>query len=126
MHRLASILLILSATAANAAALPEKSGRSEYLANCAVCHGDRLQGAPQGTPLNGELTHGESIDALMTSIANGFPTNGMPAWSKTLSEIQIKSLALFLLEIRQGLSYADYHYDTPLDLPEGAIDNRAV
>ena len=29
--------------------------------NCAVCHGENLEGAPQGTPLRGELRHGDSM-----------------------------------------------------------------
>ena len=42
--------------------------------NCAVCHGERMQGAPQGTPLVGQdLVHGDSLEALTASITSGFP-----------------------------------------------------
>ena len=41
-----------------------------YQNHCAVCHGDRLQGAAQGTPLVGvDLVHGDSFDALSNSIS---------------------------------------------------------
>ncbi len=53
--------------------------------NCAVCHGDALQGAAQGVALVGvDLQHGDSIEALSRSIANGYPERGMPAWEETL------------------------------------------
>jgi len=51
--------------------------------NCAVCHGERLEGAAQGTPLIGELKHGDSAAEIANSISNGFIDKGMPAWSKT-------------------------------------------
>jgi len=79
MQKCAKIFLLLGATASIAAAMPEERIDPGYLAGCAVCHGDRLQGGPQGPPLNGALAHGDSVDALMTSIAKGFPNKGMLA-----------------------------------------------
>ena len=35
--------------------------------NCAVCHGENLEGAPQGTPLRGELRHGDSMADIIAS-----------------------------------------------------------
>ena len=50
--------------------------------NCGVCHGEQLEGAPQGTPLVGvDLIHGDSVDQISLSIAEGSPQRGMPAWS---------------------------------------------
>jgi glucose/arabinose dehydrogenase/mono/diheme cytochrome c family protein len=121
IKNLAKVLLAFGMTATAVAAIPEQQSDPSYLADCAVCHGDRLQGSPQAPPLNGVLAHGDSIEALVTSIAKGFPNEGMPAWSGALTEIQIKSMALYLLEARQGLSYTNYNYDTPFDLPQGLI-----
>ena len=51
---------------------------------CAVCHGEDLQGAPLGTPLVGmDLRHGDTVEEIALSIANGFPETGMPAESTT-------------------------------------------
>ena len=44
---------------------------------CAVCHGEDLLGAAQGTPLVGvDLRYGSSIEAITKSIADGFPESG--------------------------------------------------
>ena len=41
---------------------------------CAVCHGENLEGAAQGTPLVGvDLVHGDSMKDLIRSIAEGYP-----------------------------------------------------
>ena len=79
MRTLITSFLILSATSATGALPPEKN-EPEYLDNCAVCHGERLQGTAQGAPLTGELLHGASIGEIMASIAQGFPDKGMPAF----------------------------------------------
>jgi len=51
-----------------------------YMENCSVCHGENLEGAPQGTPLIGtDLTHGEAIAEISQSIAAGFEQPPMPA-----------------------------------------------
>ncbi|MCB1685688.1 MAG: PQQ-dependent sugar dehydrogenase [Pseudomonadales bacterium] len=96
-----------------------------YQVQCAVCHGDRLQGEAQGTPLVGvDLIHGDSIDALILSISKGFPLKGMPEWAQSLSESQIKSLALYISETRSGFSYTDFNYDTAFTVPAGVIESE--
>jgi glucose/arabinose dehydrogenase len=90
---------------------------------CAVCHGDRLQGAAQGTPLVGvDLVHGDSVTEIVESITDGFADKGMPAWSGTLSDEQIKNMALFISEVRQGLDYADFKYDAEFTVPSETIE----
>ena len=67
-----------------------------YEQQCAVCHGNELQGEAIGVPLVGrDLLHGQSLEELAISIADGFPDSGMPAWSETLSTNQIRTLAVF-------------------------------
>jgi glucose/arabinose dehydrogenase len=93
-----------------------------FLEQCAVCHGEALEGTPQGTPLAGtDLLHGSSVEALMSSISDGYPERGMPAWSETFSEQEIKSLALFVLETRDGYDYSDFEIYGELTLPEEPI-----
>lgn len=89
-----------------------------YAANCAVCHGAQLEGAAQGAPLLGvELKHGQDVEQLITSISDGFPTQGMPAWQDILTHEQIKSLALWISENRSGLLYSDFKIDSELRIP---------
>ena len=62
--------------------------------NCSVCHGENLEGTALGTPLKGvDLIHGDSIADISKSIAEGFLLTGMPGWSQTLDEGQVRSLA---------------------------------
>ena len=103
-----------------------EAGAELYSENCAVCHGERLEGAPQGTPLiGGALTHGASTDELVASISNGFSERGMPAWSATMSAEQIKTLAIWIVETREGLLYSDFNFTDELTLPTGTIRTRA-
>jgi len=96
-----------------------------FQSQCAVCHGENLLGAPQGTPLVGTgLTHGDSLADIADSIAKGFAVKGMPQWSETLSTSQIRNLALYISEMRSGFSYADFNYDTPFTMPEGDVKSE--
>lgn len=92
---------------------------------CAVCHGEDLQGAPLGTPLVGmDLRHGDTVEEIALSIANGFPETGMPPWSETLKDSQIWNLALYVAEQRQGTTILDKRDNIPLNIAEGAIDTE--
>jgi glucose/arabinose dehydrogenase len=77
-----------------------------------------MQGATQGTPLVGsELRHGASMAELLTSISDGYPLAGMPAWSKTYDVQVIKSLALWISEHRDDLLYSEFNISSALDIP---------
>jgi glucose/arabinose dehydrogenase len=95
-----------------------------YNDNCAVCHGENLEGAPQGTPLAGvDLRHGDSIAAISKSIAEGLPLTTMPAWSRTLDHTQIQKLAIYIAERRAKLAYTDFKVAAPLVIPEGILES---
>ena len=57
--------------------------------NCAVCHGENLEGATQGTPLREDLVHGESMDEIIASI-----TDGMKLQACLLGEIFLRQWKL--------------------------------
>jgi glucose/arabinose dehydrogenase len=95
----------------------------KFNTNCAGCHGEDLQGAAQGTPLAGvDLRYGDTVKEIATSIANGFPQQGMPAWSETLNESQIWNLALYVAEQRQGTTILDKRNDIALELPTEVVN----
>ncbi len=96
-----------------------------YAQFCSVCHGDNMQGAAQGPPLAGvKLKHGDSIAELTKSIAAGSAGTNMPAWSATMSDIQIRLLATYVAEKRAGLGYTDFKVGEPAALPEGNIHSE--
>lgn len=93
-----------------------------YDDNCSVCHGENLEGTPLGMPLIGaDLKHGDSVTEITKSIAEGFPVQGMPPWSQTLREAQIKSLAIYVAERRADRIFVDFKVDAPLVIPEEVI-----
>lgn len=95
-----------------------------YQSNCAVCHGENLQGAAQGVPLLGDLRHGDDMAAISASIRNGYTDTGMPTWRDTLSEAEIRNIALFVLESRVNIDYVTFNYDTPLVIPDEVIESE--
>jgi glucose/arabinose dehydrogenase len=97
-----------------------------YDENCSVCHGVDLAGAAQGTPLIGlDLKHGDSVVDITHSIAQGYPQKGMPAWSATLNDAQITSLAIYIAERRVGRRFTDFKVDTPLVIPQDILTSEA-
>jgi len=91
--------------------------RLMYRDNCAVCHGENLEGAAQGTPLRDELVHGGSMDEIIASITNGYETAGMPSWRDIFAPVEIVGLAMYILETRNNVGYATSNYDAPLEIP---------
>lgn len=81
--------------------LPDEMG-GIYRAECAVCHGKQQEGSSLGPSLLAPLQHGESVDDLVESISQGVPSKGMPAWQGRIADADIRGLAIFLLEKREG------------------------
>ncbi len=92
--------------------------------NCAVCHGANLEGAAQGTPLRGELRHGESMADVMASISNGNEASGMPSWRETFTPVQIRNIAMYVLETRANVDYVTSNFEMPLSIPDGEIESE--
>jgi len=92
--------------------------------NCAVCHGENLQGAAQGSPLRGDLLHGESMDEIIASITNGYETSGMPSWRDIFSPVEIAGLAMYVMETRNNVGYATSNYDAPLEVPTEIFETQ--
>lgn len=82
--------------------LPDEMG-GIYKAKCAVCHGQNQEGAFLGPSLIADaLAHGDSVTALIASIATGYPDKGMPAWQGVIADSEIRGLVIYLLEKREG------------------------
>jgi glucose/arabinose dehydrogenase len=96
-----------------------------YVESCSVCHGASLEGAAQGPALVGvELKHGDSIEELTKSIAEGFPQTGMPRWSATLDDVRIRRLAIYISERRSDLAYTDFKIAHAPPIPEGTVQSE--
>ncbi|MDA1076157.1 MAG: PQQ-dependent sugar dehydrogenase [Proteobacteria bacterium] len=98
-----------------------------FVENCAVCHGDTMQGGPQGPALIGvPLKHGESIAELTRSISDGFLNSGMPGWSTTMSESHIQSLAILIAERRVDRLFTDFKMASELVVPVEVVQTELV
>lgn len=104
--------------------IPMKDGFiKQFEKNCSSCHGEDLRGTGLGTPLVGvELRHGDTVEEIAASIAQGFPEAGMPPWSETLNESQIWNMALYVAEQRQGTTILDKRNDIPLAIPTATVE----
>ena len=78
-------------------AKPDKANEL-YLESCASCHGSNFEGGLGGNLADGLRKHGDSDQAIARVISQGLPDLGMPAFEKTLSPEQIRSLVVFLRE----------------------------
>ncbi|MFK8056010.1 MAG: PQQ-dependent sugar dehydrogenase [Saprospiraceae bacterium] len=103
-----SVLLLVSfyncqtggaGTAAVEVAIPETpdpfaafdSAKVTYTTYCASCHGVQMQAF-----VDRKWKNGSSAAELGTSIYNGFPDAGMPAWGQVLAEAEIDELVAYI------------------------------
>src|SRR6516225_11628834 len=64
---------------------------------CATCHGTTQARGPVGPSLFAETwTHGGDDDAIVTSIKNGYPEKGMPAFKDQLSDQDIWQMIAYI------------------------------
>lgn len=98
--------------------------RQMFQDNCAVCHGENLEGASQGTPLRGDLQHGSALAEIIASITTGYADAGMPAWRDMFSPVEIQGLAMFVMESRANVNYVTSNYDAPLTIPTGEFNTK--
>lgn len=105
--------------------LPDQMG-GIYQLQCAVCHGAELAGAAQGPTLLAEdFEHGDSVAEVTASISNGVPKEGMPAWADIIPADDIRGLAIYILEKREGDdSAARSGVGAPPVLPSGPISGE--
>jgi len=89
-----------------AAPLPQKSkatlqqGEAIYKENCAMCHGDKLEGGV-GPSLHGpKFIYGTSLEDHIRVISKGTP-KGMPGFESQLGAKKINSVAYYLHEAHQ-------------------------
>jgi glucose/arabinose dehydrogenase len=91
----AAIGMAFASFAAHAA--PAQTAEQLYQANCAACHGTKLEGAVGPTLGEHAWIHGAPTKAnLIKIISKGVPEKNMPAWSPALSAQQIALLADYI------------------------------
>jgi glucose/arabinose dehydrogenase len=74
--------------------------RELYDNNCSACHGMDLAGGSGASLIDDEWLHGSDDNSVAASIRNGIPDTEMLAWAATLDERQIRSMVIFLREMK--------------------------
>jgi len=120
---------LITATSASAQQEPPAysgvtDSRLKFQENCAVCHGENLEGEAQGPSLRGDLAHGEAMADVVAIIANGNVDDGMPSWNDIFTPVQIQGLAMYVLESRANVGYVTSNYDAPLAIPSGEFETE--
>lgn len=74
------------------------AGKATYMANCASCHGNNLEGGIGANLASGQWinTDGSPVQILHT-VENGILAKGMPAWGSVLGQKSISEIVAFVL-----------------------------
>src|SRR2546425_10949859 len=70
-------------------------GRQLFIANCAVCHGPDGDSVPGVDLGHGKFKRASSYDNLVEVIRDGVPRTGMPAFSKGLSDLEMRTIVAY-------------------------------
>jgi cytochrome c oxidase cbb3-type subunit 3 len=79
--------------------MEEREGMAIYQANCAICHGEQLEGGIGPVLTGPNFLYGNSLADHIRIIADG-TTNGMPGFKKQLSPERIHAVAHYLQTYR--------------------------
>lgn len=77
-----------------------EAGQAIFGTHCAVCHGDDAQGNIGPNLTDPNWIHGGSASDIHHSIRVGVPTQGMPAWGRTLGGESVQQLTAYVLSVR--------------------------
>lgn len=96
-----------------------------FRSNCAECHSSDLRGTEHGPALiDTELKYGDTVADLINSIANRHEGTQSDNFKDTLSEVDIKGLAIFIGERRLGQRFTDFRFDTKINLPDQPLSTE--
>jgi putative heme-binding domain-containing protein len=70
-------------------------GRQQFIANCAVCHGPDGDSVPGVDLSHGKFKRASSYDDLVDIISAGVPGTAMPAFSKELSALELRTIVTY-------------------------------
>lgn len=82
-----------------------EAGRQIYIRPtqlCITCHGAQAQGLVGPDLTNDYWKHGCDLAAIMTSVKQGFPQQGMPAYGsgQRLTDLELQQLSSYLISLR--------------------------
>src|SRR5207249_9429358 len=95
---LAGFLAVNALSARQQTAPPSEvdEGRELFIGNCAVCHGPDGDSVPGVDLGHGKFKKASSYDNVIEIIRDGVPRTAMPAFSKELSELEMRAIIAYL------------------------------
>ncbi|PYS10065.1 MAG: hypothetical protein DMG15_22000 [Acidobacteria bacterium] len=95
---LAGFLAVNALSARQQTAPPSEvdEGRELFIGNCAVCHGPDGDSVPGVDLGHGKFKRASSYDNVIEIIRDGVPRTAMPAFSKELSELEMRAIIAYL------------------------------
>jgi cytochrome c oxidase cbb3-type subunit III len=88
------------------------SGKQAFMTNCVACHGPNAEGKIGPNLTDSNWLHGGAAAQIFGTIRDGVPAKGMPGWGPILGQDAIKSIAAYVLTLRNT--------NVPGKPPEGA------
>ena len=88
------------------------AGKEAYMASCASCHSDDLNGKIGPNLKDHRWRHGGKPTEVLRTIAEGVPSKGMPAWAPVLGRAKVAEIAAFVMSHHQP--------DEPIEVEEVA------
>lgn len=76
------------------------AGKSIFVANCAVCHGNAGEGGIGPNLADDYWLHGGEIKDVFRVVKYGVPDKGMVPWEQTLSPAQIAEVSNYIVTLR--------------------------
>jgi len=89
-------IITLSAKQRTDATSEAGDGQQLFTTNCAVCHGPDGDAVPGVDLGRGKFKRASSYDNLVEIIADGVPKTAMPAFSKELSDLEMRTIVAYL------------------------------
>ena len=89
------MLVLMSETPAKVA-----EGREIFVKHCVTCHLDQGQGSVGPNLTDNVWIHGCRPMDLHTTVSNGVPAKGMPAWLNQLGPTRVETVVAYVLTLR--------------------------
>ncbi len=84
-----------------------------YTQLCANCHGANMEGGQAPSMLDDIWVYGGDDESLARSIRNGYPDKGMPVWSASLPEKEIRAMVIYIRETRAKYALSQTTFEAP-------------
>ncbi|HEX5754215.1 MAG TPA: cbb3-type cytochrome c oxidase N-terminal domain-containing protein [Archangium sp.] len=77
-----------------------EQGKAQFTQQCAACHGQKGEGLIGPNLTDKFWLHGGTPMAIHKTVSEGVVAKGMPAWERTLGAERVRSIAAYVLTLK--------------------------